>query len=175
MKTATPEARLDFARRLTGLLCAVHGPQARADLEPLRQQALENPRFAQYGETFRRQAAQRLREMPLCAAVDVHGDLTGENVLMDGEKIILLDFADGCPGPGLVRMAAAICRPYGRQSGALIRLFVAGMPPGDGGKHLSRRFAAARFRAGYPGEDDPATDGAKSASRRSGCPGTHLL
>lgn len=127
IKTAAPEARLGFARRLTGMLCAMHGPQARADLEPLRQQALENPRFACYGEGFRRQAAQRLKAMPLAGAVEVHGDLTGENVLIDGDKIILLDFADGCQAPVWYEWPPLFADLLGGD-GALIRLFVAGMP-----------------------------------------------
>ena len=31
--------------------------------------------------------------------VECHGDLTGENVLVNGEELMLLDFADGCTAP----------------------------------------------------------------------------
>ncbi len=136
IKKALPQERLAFARKLTGVLCALHGPQVRTDLEPLRRRAGENPRFAPYGETFRQQAAQRIQAMPLGGAVEVHGDLTGENVLIDGDEIILLDFADGGQAPVWYEWPPLFADLLAGD-GALIRFFVEGIPHDQAAKTLA--------------------------------------
>jgi len=99
MKTADEEDKERFCQRLTGVLCALHGATMRVDMESLRQQALGNPRWKRYSEAFRKEAAVRIGELMLGFGVECHGDLTGENVLVNGEELMLLDFADGCTAP----------------------------------------------------------------------------
>ena len=99
METASWEEKAHFCQKMTGVLCALHGATTRTDMEPLRQRALENPRFKPYGDEFRKEAAQRIGELMLGFGVECHGDLTGENVLVDDDKVVLLDFADGCVAP----------------------------------------------------------------------------
>ena len=99
LKAANDEEKQQFCQQLTGVLCALHGATVRADMEALKQRALENPRWKPYSETFRREAAERLNAMLLGFGVECHGDLTGENILVQEGKLTVLDFADGCTAP----------------------------------------------------------------------------
>jgi tRNA A-37 threonylcarbamoyl transferase component Bud32 len=99
MKTASVHEKSKFCQKLTGILCALHGPAMQTDMEGLRQRALDNPRLSAYDETFRQQAKERLETLSLGWGVACHGDLTGENVLINRDEVVLLDYADGCDAP----------------------------------------------------------------------------
>jgi Putative homoserine kinase type II (protein kinase fold) len=73
----------------------------------------EPPEFALMNAYFRRERAKFLQECSLKLKVYVHGDLTGENVLLgaDGEPNVI-DFADACVAPPEYELAPLVCELF---------------------------------------------------------------
>lgn len=96
--------RQAFAEELAGVLRRLHQPFAQLPAINCLQRAGGNPRLQQLPQPMRRSFCRRLERIrPFYAGVDpvlVHGDLTGENVLIrpDG-SFGLIDFADARTAP----------------------------------------------------------------------------
>ena len=66
----------------------------------LRRRGRENPRLAHVAPALAEELRARARAVDLAGPVLVHGDLTGENVLVDEKgRPVLIDWADACLAP----------------------------------------------------------------------------
>ena len=101
LPTASPREKEAFARRLKELLALVNRP-APGLIPPvdLRRRGGENPRLAHVAPGLAEELRARARAVDLAGPVLVHGDLTGENVLVDEKgRPVLIDWADACLAP----------------------------------------------------------------------------
>lgn len=70
--------------------------------------ALREKRWDKYSEAFRRERLAHIRERAYPQPVFVHGDLNGDNILLDGGgNLAILDFADAVLAPRLYEDALA--------------------------------------------------------------------
>ena len=101
LPTASPREKEAFARQLKELLALVNRP-APGLIPPvdLRRRGGENPRLAHVAPGLAEELRARARAVDLAGPVLVHGDLTGENVLVDEKgRPVLIDWADACLAP----------------------------------------------------------------------------
>ncbi len=122
--SASPGQRADFVRRLKELLAQINRP-AQGLIPPidLLGRALENPRLLDLPPALREEVRARARGLALGERVLVHGDLTGENLLVgkDG-RLTLIDCADACLGPAWYELAPIVFELFGCR-GELLGLF----------------------------------------------------
>lgn len=100
--------RIAFARQVRALLNRLNQP---ADIVPrdLKQQAMENERFGCLHPRLVSELKARAQSLDLSDSVLVHGDCTGENLLVDdGGAPVLIDFADCCLAPAWYELPAAV-------------------------------------------------------------------
>lgn len=160
LAAASPRQKERFAGRLRELLSRLNQP-AEGLIPPvdLLGRALENPRLRGLPPSLAEDIRRRARSLDLSRRVLVHGDLTGENLLVGpGEEPVVIDCADACLAPawyeyGPVAFELFRCDPV------LLRAFAGEDPQGfaervldavsvhDFGADLLREAAA---RAGVP-------------------------
>lgn len=100
----------EFACRLCGVLKRLNRPCG--DLIPpinLLERAVENPRLGGLPVSLRESLCERARRLDLSHPVLVHGDLTGENVLLSPDGgLMLIDFGDCCLAPAWYELAPIV-------------------------------------------------------------------
>ena len=98
---ASPAQKRRFVRRSKEILCKLNRPAN--SLLPsidLLERALQNPRLSELPPTLAEELRERAGRLDLSQKVLVHGDLTGENLLVTGkEKVLVIDCADACLAP----------------------------------------------------------------------------
>ncbi len=101
LKTASPGQKREFAEKLRELLRRLNQPaEGLIPQLDLLARAVENPRLKKLPPSLAEDMRRRARSLELTERVLVHGDLTGENVLVDGEgNPIVIDCADACLAP----------------------------------------------------------------------------
>ncbi len=110
LESASPRQREDFIRQLKGLLQTLHRP-AEGLIPPidLLSQALKNPRLERLPVSLRDEMAERAAKLDLTDTVLVHGDLTGENILIGANnRPIIIDCADACLAPWWYELAPLV-------------------------------------------------------------------
>ncbi|MDD4797099.1 MAG: aminoglycoside phosphotransferase family protein [Eubacteriales bacterium] len=96
----TPAQKLDFVGRLRADVDKLHAPLAGFPVQDVRQRALENPRWDVLPAAVVAQLRRLVQAHVPAAQVYVHGDITGENVLICADGMLhLIDFADGRIAP----------------------------------------------------------------------------
>ncbi|MCI9544273.1 MAG: aminoglycoside phosphotransferase family protein [Acutalibacter muris] len=125
LEKATPNQQEVFIERLRELLQKLNRP-AHGLIPPvdLLARALENPRLERLPETLRAEMTERARMVDLRDTVLIHGDLTGENILVDeGGSPIIIDCADACLAPWWYELAPLVFELFHCQRN-LLRMFV---------------------------------------------------
>ena len=101
LAAASPWEKRAFAGKLRALLDRLNQP-ARGLLPAvdLRRRAVENPRLGKLPPSLAEDLRRRASGLALVPQVLVHGDLTGENLLIQaGGELVILDCADACLAP----------------------------------------------------------------------------
>ncbi len=101
LSTAPPLEQRRFVRRLRKLLSQLNRPVGNLIPEiDLLERAVSNPRLDGLPSTLRESMKRRAQSADLSHKVLVHGDLTGENLLVDREGgLTVIDCADACLAP----------------------------------------------------------------------------
>lgn len=85
--------------------------------------ALDNPRLERLPVSLRDEIAERAARLNLADPVLVHGDLTGENILIGADnRPIIIDCADACLAPWWYELAPLVFELF-HCRGDLLRLF----------------------------------------------------
>lgn len=94
----------------------------------LLKRAMENPRLERLPVSLRDEMTDRAARLDLTNTVLVHGDLTGENILIgaNGQPVII-DCADSCPAPWWYELAPLVFELF-HCRGDLLRLFADANP-----------------------------------------------
>lgn len=127
LEKAAPQEQAGFARRLKELLTQINRP-AEGLIPPadLPARAAANPRLQALPPTLREEMRARARRLDLSRPVLVHGDLTGENLLVDEDGgLVLIDCADACLAPVWYELAPIVFELF-QCRGELLRLFADG-------------------------------------------------
>ncbi len=101
LSCASPVQKSAFVRKLKELLRKLHKP-ADGLLPPvdLKKRAMENPRLQKLPPELWEDLRSRAERLELSEKVLVHGDLTGENILIgETEEPVIIDCADACLAP----------------------------------------------------------------------------
>lgn len=69
-------------------------------------------RWLAFPEGFRQEREEYIKTAVYSEACYIHGDLTGENLLFDGEKIAVIDYADALIAPYELELACIICEGF---------------------------------------------------------------
>ena len=124
LESASPSQLEDFIGQLRGLLQTLHCP-AEGLIPPidLLRQALDNPRLERLPVSLRDEMAERAAGLDLTDTVLVHGDLTGENILIGANnRPIIIDCADACLAPWWYELAPLVFELFHCRED-LLRLF----------------------------------------------------
>lgn len=135
LASASPEEQEAFVLCLKGLLKKLNRP-ADGLIPPvdLLKRAVENPRLQALPPKLREEMGRRAGSLDLRHPVLVHGDLTGENLLVDEEgNLTLIDCADACLAPAFYELAPIVFELFQCQKG-LLRLFA-----GEEGESFTER------------------------------------
>ena len=125
LEDSSPSQQEGFIRKLKGLLQTLHRP-AQGLIPPvdLLGRALDNPRLERLPISLRDEMAERAARLNLADTVLVHGDLTGENILIGANnQPIIIDCADACLAPWWYELAPLVFELF-HCRGDLLRLFV---------------------------------------------------
>ena len=111
---ASTEEKERFVHSLKRILCKLNVP---ADgLLPaldLRREAMENPRLAQLAPELQTELRRRAEQADLSRPVLVHGDLTGENLLVqDDGNVVVIDCADAHLAPAWYEYGPVVCELF---------------------------------------------------------------
>lgn len=121
---ASPLEQEMFIRRLKDLLQKLNRP-ASGTIVPidLKDRARHNDRLQKLTPSLREELLARLEGLTWENPVLVHGDLTGENLLVreDG-NLVLLDCADACLAPSWYELGPLVFELF-RCQGSLLKLF----------------------------------------------------
>ena len=110
LEKASPDQKKIFTERLRELLQKLNRP-AQGLIPPvnLLSRALENPRLERLSKSLRAEMAERAANLDLTDTVLVHGDLTGENILVDEDcSPVIIDCADACLAPWWYELAPLV-------------------------------------------------------------------
>ena len=122
--SASAVQRTNFVRSLKEMLCKLNVPAD--DLLPavdLRREAMNNPRLAQLSPGLQAELRKRAELADLSRPVLVHGDLTGENLLVqDDGRVVVIDCADAHLAPAWYEYGPIVCELF-RCDPALTALF----------------------------------------------------
>lgn len=119
LAAASPAQKRGFVRRLKDILCKLNHPANQ--LIPtidLLERAVKNPRLSGLSPALAEELRERARGLDLSQRVLVHGDLTGENLLVTGkEEVLVIDCADACLAPawyelGPIAVELFRCDPF---------------------------------------------------------------
>lgn len=119
LSEASPEQKRSFVRQLKDILCKLNCPAK--GLIPsidLLKRAVENHRLSALPPALAEELRDRARGLDLSQKVLVHGDLTGENLLVTREgKLLVIDCADACLAPawyelGPIAVELFRCDPF---------------------------------------------------------------
>lgn len=103
-----------FVHALKEMLCKLNVPAP--GLLPavdLRRQAMENSRLAQLSPRLQSELRCRAEQADLSSPVLVHGDLTGENLLVqDDGRVVVIDCADAHLAPVWYEYAPIVCELF---------------------------------------------------------------
>lgn len=125
LKTAGEDQKAVFVRQLKEILCKLNQPVS--GLIPtidLRERAIHNFRLNRLPETLQADIRRRVEELDLRKQVLVHGDLTGENLLVTPQgKLIVIDCADACLAPAWYELGPIVFELF-RCDPVLLRAFV---------------------------------------------------
>lgn len=125
LESASPSQLEDFIQQLKGLLQTLHRP-AEGLISPvdLLGRALDNSRLERLPVSLRDEMAERASKLNLTNTVLVHGDLTGENILIGADnQPIIIDCADACLAPWWYELAPLVFELF-HCRGSLLRLFM---------------------------------------------------
>lgn len=124
LRTASHEQKLNFVQQLQGLLQLLHRP-ADGLIAPvdLLGRAVNNPRLDQLLPSLAKEMRQRVQRLDLSSRVLVHGDLTGENMLVDHNgRLVVIDCADACLAPAWYELGPLVFELF-RCDAELLRAF----------------------------------------------------
>lgn len=123
-----PAEKYVFALKMRALLEKLHRPCVELPEVDLARRALENPRLTLLPEGIAGELRARASILRWGPNVAVHGDVTGENVLImpDGSPC-LIDFADSVAGPALYELPALIFELF-RCDREMVRAFAGDEP-----------------------------------------------
>ena len=138
LSAASPEEKRRFVRELKEILGALNRPAAGV-IPPidLAQRAAENPRLSRVPPTLAEELRRRAQKLDLSQRVLVHGDLTGENLLVTAQKpgkardlagfrrLIVIDCADACLAPAWYELGPIVFELF-RCDPLLLREFAEG-------------------------------------------------
>lgn len=98
LKNVNPSQLEDFIRQLKKLLQTLYRPaEGLMPLVDLLGRALDNPRLECLPGSLRDEMAERAAKLDLTDTVLLHGDLTGENILIGVDnRPIIIDCANAC-------------------------------------------------------------------------------
>lgn len=100
LRDAAPAQQAAFVERLRQLLPQLHRPTQALPRRDLRQEARVNFRLEKLAPSLREEVLARLEGLPLEPAVLTHGDLTGENLLVQEDgSFVVIDWADAHLAP----------------------------------------------------------------------------
>lgn len=119
LSAASPEQKQKFVRELKEILTALNRP-AEGLIPPidLLRRAAENPRLSRLPPTLAEEMRCRAQGLDLSNRVLVHGDLTGENLLVTKQRTLaVIDCADACLAPGWYELGPIVfelfrCDPF---------------------------------------------------------------
>lgn len=124
LEAASAEQKVRFAGELQKVLCKLNCPAD--DLLPaidLKERAIHNSRLAALPETLQQEMRQRALRCDLSQRVLVHGDLTGENLLVTPQgTLTVIDCADACLAPAWYELAPIVFELF-RCESVLLREF----------------------------------------------------
>ncbi len=160
LAAAPPTDKKAFVQRLKSILCKLNVP-AEGILEPidLLGRARENPRLKKLPSALQEDLRIRAKSLDLSQRVLVHGDLTGENLLVcETGGIILIDCADARLAPAWYELGPLVfelfrCDPVllqefaGNEREAFVEQVLNAVSIHDFGPDLLREAAK---RAGIP-------------------------
>lgn len=101
LASASPAQKTYFVEQLKTLLKTFNRPvEGLLPAPDLKASARKNPRFQQLPPSLREECLARLETLDLEELVLTHGDLTGENILVDqNDGLIIIDWADAHIAP----------------------------------------------------------------------------
>lgn len=124
LQTAPPPRKAAFVRQLKDILCKLNIP-ADGLIAPvdLLKRAAENPRLSELPAALAEDLRNRARSLDLSQKVLVHGDLTGENLLVDEQgTVMVIDCADACLAPAWYELGPVVFELF-RCDPVLLRAF----------------------------------------------------
>ena len=126
LAAASPAEKRQFVRELKEILRTLNRP-AEGIIPPidLLRRAQENPRLSRLPPALAEEMRQRVQALDLSNRVLVHGDLTGENLLVTSEgKAVVIDCADACLAPAWYELGPIVFELF-RCDSFLLREFAA--------------------------------------------------
>lgn len=121
---AAPEEKISFARKVKKLTGKINVPAAGLLPEvDIKQRALENTRLKALPEKLQNDMRSRAAALDVSDRVLVHGDLTGENLLVDeaGDPVVI-DCADACLAPAWYELGPIVFELF-RCDGRMLKEF----------------------------------------------------
>lgn len=102
-------SRMEFGRQMRNVMDKLRRMRVGSAPRDVYSRAMENDRWHAFGDDFLRERRERITRIAGVYSgkeTYVHGDLTGENVLLTSQgEICIIDFADGCMAPPLYEYA----------------------------------------------------------------------
>lgn len=124
LKNASYEEKKVFASRLKNLLHKLNTPApGLISSKDLLEQAINNPRLTHIPASLAQELKAGASSLTLTPQVLVHGDLTGENLLVDKDgRLVMIDCADACLAPEWYELGPIVFELF-RCDPTLLKLF----------------------------------------------------